>query len=52
MRSDPARATLVGPVDAGVGRLDITGRRDPADAPELHRLSEAGRLRGEGGVIP
>ena len=53
MRNDPAcLATLVELVDAGVVRLDISGRRDLAELPELHRLSEAGRLRGKVIVTP
>ncbi|MEV4637483.1 zinc-binding dehydrogenase [Actinoplanes sp. NPDC049548] len=47
-RNDPATlTTLVGLVDAGVIRLPISDRRDLDELPELHRLSEAGALRGK-----
>jgi NADPH:quinone reductase-like Zn-dependent oxidoreductase len=53
VRNDPAcLETLVDLVDAGVIRLDISDRRDLADLPKLHRLSEAGGLRGKVIVTP
>ncbi|WP_306212659.1 NADP-dependent oxidoreductase [Actinoplanes sp. RD1] len=39
--------TLAGLVDAGTITLDISDRRDLADLPELHRLAEAGAVRGK-----
>ena len=53
VRNDPAcLATLVDLVDSGALRLDISARRDLADLPDLHRLCEAGRLRGKVIVTP
>lgn len=53
VRNDPAcLATLVDLVESGALRLDISGRSDLAELPDLHRLSEAGRLRGKVIVTP
>ncbi|GAA2052477.1 NADP-dependent oxidoreductase [Catenulispora yoronensis] len=47
-RNDPAGlAALVALVDAGVVRVDVSAEYTFADTAEVHRLSEAGRIRGK-----
>ena len=53
VRNDPADLrALVALVDSGEITLDITGRRDVSDLPELHRIAESGGLRGKVVVTP
>ncbi|MFI5933155.1 NADP-dependent oxidoreductase [Actinoplanes sp. NPDC051494] len=53
VRHDPAGlGALVALVDGEVIKLDITGRGDLTDLPELHRLAEGGGLRGKVVVTP
>ncbi len=53
VRNDPADlAALTRMVDDGRVRIDISGRRTLADLPELHRLAEAGGLRGKVVITP
>lgn len=52
-RSDVAHlAALVELVDAGKVTLDISASHPLADAADVHRLSEAGRIRGKVVIIP
>ncbi|MBD0695115.1 NADPH:quinone reductase [Streptomyces sp. CBMA123] len=52
-RNDAAHlAALVGLVDAGKVALDISASHPLADLANVHRLSEAGRIRGKVVIIP
>ncbi|MFI8085305.1 NADP-dependent oxidoreductase [Kitasatospora sp. NPDC086009] len=52
-RNDVAQLTaLVELVDAGVVALDISASHPLADLADVHRLSEAGRIRGKVVIIP
>ncbi|MEV4170101.1 hypothetical protein [Nonomuraea sp. NPDC049709] len=48
VRSDAAQLPeLVARVDAGDLRIDVAGRRTPADLPAVHDEAAAGRLAGK-----
>ncbi|WP_245727680.1 hypothetical protein [Streptomyces vietnamensis] len=52
-RNDVAHlAALVEPVDAAALGIDISASRPPADLADVHRLGEAGRIRGEVLIVP
>ncbi|WP_256962170.1 zinc-binding dehydrogenase [Streptomyces sp. NRRL B-24572] len=48
----PILAAFVELVDAGAVGIDISESRPLADLAEVHRLSEAGRIRGKVLVVP
>ncbi|MFD7489716.1 zinc-binding dehydrogenase [Streptomyces mirabilis] len=45
-------AALVELIDAGVVIIDISESRPLADVGAIHRLSEAGRIRGKVIIVP
>ncbi|GAA3039133.1 hypothetical protein GCM10020229_57900 [Kitasatospora albolonga] len=45
-------AALVGLVDAGAVRLDISSARPLSELAEVHRLGEAGLIRGKVLIVP
>ena len=53
VRSDADQlATLVGRVDAGELRVDVTGRYPLSDLAQVHELGAAGNFRGKVVVTP
>ncbi|WP_443065889.1 zinc-binding dehydrogenase [Streptomyces sp. NBC_00503] len=52
-RNDPAQlAALVALVDAGTVTVDISASRPLSDLADVHRLGEAGRIRGKVVLVP
>lgn len=53
VRSDPAQLNqIVGQVEAGTLRLDVSDRRSLAETPLIHERSEAGAIRGRVVLMP
>ncbi|WP_371619839.1 NADP-dependent oxidoreductase [Streptomyces sp. NBC_00454] len=52
-RNDPAQlAALVALVDAGTVTVDVSASRPLSDLADVHRLGEAGRIRGKVVLVP